>query len=65
VAEKAQITIVGLGSIGTSIGLALRQSEEPLLIVGHDKDPGNAGAAKKLKAVDKTSWNLIGACVGI
>ena len=61
-AEKAQITIVGLGSIGTSIGLALRQSEEPLLIVGHDKDPGNAGAAKKLKAVDKTSWNLIGAC---
>jgi prephenate dehydrogenase len=62
VAEKAQITIVGLGCIGTSIGLALRQSAEPLLIVGHDKDPGNAGAAKKLNAVDKTSWNLIGAC---
>jgi prephenate dehydrogenase len=62
VAEKAQITIVGTGSIGTSIGLALRQSDEPLLIVGHDKEPRNAGAAKKLKAVDKTSWNLIGAC---
>jgi prephenate dehydrogenase len=62
VAEKVQITIVGLGSIGTSIGLALRESEEPLLIVGHDKDPRHAGAAKKLKAVDKTDWNLIGGC---
>jgi prephenate dehydrogenase len=62
VTEKVQITIVGTGSIGTSIGLALRQSEEPLFIVGHDKDPRHAGAAKKLKAVDKTDWNLIGGC---
>lgn len=60
--QRVQITIVGTGSIGTSIGLALRQSEEPLVIVGHDKDPGHAGTAKKLKAVDKTNWNLIGAC---
>lgn len=60
--QKIQISIVGLGSIGTSIALALRQSDEPLFIVGHDKDPRNAGAAKKLKAVDKTDWNLIGAC---
>jgi prephenate dehydrogenase len=44
------------------MGLALRESGEPLLIVGHDKDPGRAGAAKKLKAVDKTEWNLISAC---
>lgn len=62
--QRVQITIVGTGSIGTSIGLALRQSEEPLVIVGHDKDPGHAGTAKKLKAVDKTNWNLIGACEG-
>ena len=60
--EEIQISVVGLGSIGTSIALALRQSDEPLFIVGHDKDPGNAGMAKKLKAVDKTNWNLIGAC---
>jgi prephenate dehydrogenase len=60
--EEIQISVVGLGSIGTSIALALRQSDEPLFIVGHDKDPGNAGMAKKLKAVDKTDWNLIGAC---
>jgi len=60
--QRIQITIVGLGSIGTSIGLALHQSEESLFIVGHDKDPRQAGLAKKLKAVDKTDWNLIGAC---
>lgn len=62
--DKVQITIVGTGCIGTSIGLALRQAdlEQPLFIVGHDKDPKHAGAAKKLKAVDKTNWNLVGAC---
>jgi prephenate dehydrogenase len=64
VTDKVQITIVGTGCIGTSIGLALRQAdlEQPLFIVGHDKDPKHAGAAKKLKAVDKTNWNLVGAC---
>ena len=62
--EKVQITIVGTGCIGTSIGLALREAdlEQPLFIVGHDKDPKHASAAKKLKAVDKTNWNLVGAC---
>jgi prephenate dehydrogenase len=62
VTDRVQITIVGLGSIGTSLGLALRQAEESLFIVGHDKDPGQAGTAKKLKAVEKTEWNLISAC---
>jgi prephenate dehydrogenase len=62
VTEKVQISIVGTGSIGTSIGLALHQSEEPLLVVGHDKDPRHAGTAKKMNAVDRTDWNLIGAC---
>ncbi|GAB4547969.1 MAG: prephenate dehydrogenase/arogenate dehydrogenase family protein [Anaerolineae bacterium] len=61
-AERIQITIVGLGSIGTSLGLALRQAGESLFIVGHDKDPGHSGKARKLKAVDKTEWNLINAC---
>jgi len=62
VTEKIQITIVGTGCIGTSIGLALHQSEQPFLIVGHDKDIGRANAARRLKAVDKTEWNLITAC---
>jgi prephenate dehydrogenase len=44
--------------------LALRnvELEQPLYIVGHDKDTGNAGTARKLQAVDKTEWNLINAC---
>lgn len=62
--EKIQVTIVGTGMIGTSIGLALHAAEAPVLIVGHDKDPEHAGLARKRKAVDKTDWNLIGACEG-
>jgi prephenate dehydrogenase len=62
VAERAQVTIVGLGCIGTSIGLALRQAESSLYVVGHDKESQHAGAARKLNAVDKTDWNLVGAC---
>lgn len=63
-AERVQISIVGLGCIGASIGLALRQAEteQSLFIVGHDKEPKHASAARKLGAVDKTDWNLIGAC---
>jgi prephenate dehydrogenase len=60
--EHVQITIVGTGCIGASIGLALRQAAEPLAVVGHDKDSRNAGAARKLKAVDRTDWNLVNAC---
>jgi prephenate dehydrogenase len=60
--EQVQITIVGTGCIGTSIGLALHQATQPLLIVGHDKDSKNASLAQKMKAVDRTDWNLINAC---
>ncbi len=60
--EQVQITIVGTGCIGASIGLALHQAAEPLAVVGHDKDSRNAGAARKMKAVDRTDWNLINAC---
>lgn len=61
-AEKTQITIVGTGCIGTSIGLALRQTQQPFYIVGHDKELSHANAARRLQAVDKTDWNLINAC---
>ena len=60
--EPVQITVVGTGCIGASIGLALHQAAQPLLVVGHDKQPNNAGAARKLKAVDRTDWNLPNAC---
>lgn len=61
---KPQITIVGLGLIGSSIGLALAQGERDFELVGHDKDANAAGLAKKMKAVDRTEWNLISACEG-
>jgi len=61
---KSKITIVGLGLIGASIGLALGQGKREYELVGHDKSNEAATRAKKLKAVDRTEWNLITACAG-
>jgi prephenate dehydrogenase len=60
-AEKLQITIVGLGLVGSSAGLALRRYADKVSIVGHDKDSKLAAKAKKMGAVDRTEWNLISA----
>jgi prephenate dehydrogenase len=59
---KSRVTIIGLGLIGGSVGLALKKSKLEIEIIGHDKDPGVAGRAHKRGAVDKTEWNLINAC---
>lgn len=59
---KPSITIVGLGLIGGSLGLALREAGVASAVTGHDKDPGANSRAKKLGAVDRTDWNLISAC---
>jgi len=61
---KTKITIVGLGLVGCSIGLALGRGTRNYEIVGHDKEPKAASAARKRKAVDRTDWNLINACEG-
>jgi prephenate dehydrogenase len=60
--SQSQITIIGLGLIGTSLGLALQRNENDFLIVGHDKDRSATSRAKKLGAIDKSNWNLINAC---
>ncbi len=60
--SKPRVAIVGLGLIGTSIGLALRRSRPNFEVVGHDREPLAAGQARKMGAVDKTEWNLITAC---
>jgi prephenate dehydrogenase len=60
--SKPRITIVGLGLVGGSIGLALQQAEAASVIIGHDKDRAVSNEAKKLGAVDKVHWNLIAAC---
>jgi prephenate dehydrogenase len=53
-----QITIVGLGQIGSSIGLALKARNLGIRIVGHDKDPQTGREAQRLGAVDDAKYNL-------
>ncbi|GAB4430234.1 MAG: prephenate dehydrogenase/arogenate dehydrogenase family protein [Anaerolineae bacterium] len=60
--SKFTITIIGAGVIGTSLGLALKQQDDPPILLAHDKDLGVASAAAKLGAFDKAEWNLINAC---
>ncbi len=60
-AEKLQISIIGLGLVGASAGLALRRYPDKVRVVGHDKDSAAAGQARSMGAVEKTEWNLINA----
>jgi prephenate dehydrogenase len=53
-----QITVIGLGQIGSSIGLALKARGSNLYRVGHDKDPQTAKAAQTAGAVDDYKHNL-------
>jgi prephenate dehydrogenase len=53
-----KITIIGLGQIGASIGLALANHKEQVTTVGHDKSPETARKAQKVGAVDSISYNL-------
>jgi prephenate dehydrogenase len=53
-----QITIVGLGQIGASMGLALEEHKDLVYRVGHDREIGIAKRAEKLGALDKTMINL-------
>lgn len=53
-----QITIIGLGQIGTSFGLALAAHTDMVTRVGHDKQTAIARQAEKLGATDRTDTNL-------
>ena len=53
-----QITIIGLGQIGASIGLALSQHKKTVSVVGHDIELAVERAAQKKGAVEKTEHNL-------
>lgn len=53
-----QVTIIGLGRIGTSIGLALTKIKDQVTRIGNDREPAYARQAEKLGAVDKTVINL-------
>jgi len=53
-----QITIIGLGHIGASMGMALGEHKDSIFRVGHDKNVENARQAQKKGAVDKIVLNL-------
>ncbi len=53
-----QITIIGLGQIGASMGLALGAHQDSIFRVGHDKNVETAREAQKKGAVDKVVLNL-------
>lgn len=55
---SARITIIGLGQIGSSIGLALKSHNVDVHLVGHDKDPQTAKESQKAGAVDDVKYNL-------
>lgn len=53
-----KITILGLGQIGASIGLALANHKDQVTTIGHDKSPEVARRANKMGAVEKVIYNL-------
>lgn len=54
---SVQITIIGLGQVGSSIGLALA-SQKSIKRIGHDKNYETARLAQKIGAVDEVKINL-------
>lgn len=61
-AGTVKLTIVGLGLLGTSLGLALKTANPSIQIMGHDPDSDLVKRAKKLGAIDQSHWNLPAAC---
>lgn len=60
--SKPRITIVGLGLVGGSLGMALRKAEAAAKVLGHDRNRLVSNEAKSKGAVDQVDWNLISAC---
>ncbi|HEX8681515.1 MAG TPA: prephenate dehydrogenase [Ardenticatenaceae bacterium] len=59
-----QITIIGMDPLGQSMGLALKESGQPLTIVAHDRTHSNANQAAAIGAADRADWNLLSAIDG-
>ena len=57
-----RLAIVGLGLLGTSVGLGLKAVAPEVYIMGHDPDGALARRAKTLGAIDASHWNLVSAC---
>lgn len=62
-ASQPCITIIGTGLVGTSLGMAIHKSRgKEITVLGHDKDPGQAGLARRMGGIDKVERNVISAC---
>lgn len=57
--KTKMVSIVGLDKETTSIGMALRESELGLSVLGHAKDKKDAQKARDVGAVDETTGNLV------
>lgn len=55
---SVKITIIGLGQIGASIGLALAAHKDKVVTTGHDLEYSIEQRAKKLGVVNETNHNL-------
>lgn len=53
-----KITIIGLGQVGASLGLALSAHKDKVTTTGHDKELNIEKQAKKNGVVDETNHNL-------
>jgi prephenate dehydrogenase len=60
--SKPRVTIVGLGLVGGSLGMALRQAGAAVTVTGHDRNRLVSNEAKSKGAVDRVHWNLVSAC---
>ena len=55
------IAIIGLGWLGQSLGHALQRVKTRYTLVGHDREPALARAAREAGAIDRADWNLLSA----
>ncbi len=53
-----QITIIGLGQVGASMGLALAKIKDQVVRIGNDRDPDVARKAERIGAIDRSVINL-------
>lgn len=55
---QIKMTIIGLGQIGASIGMALKNHSDLIYLTGYDENPKVMRQASKLNVVDKTTSHL-------
>ena len=54
-----QVTLIGVGQIGASIGLGLKSAHgKKYRVIGYDPDQDIHARAEKIGAVDSAEWNL-------